>query len=461
MLQESEDVGKESSSGHDLATGSLWSAIWVMSWPLLLTTVAGSIVGMIDVQVAGLIGSAAQAAVGLAEQVLFLFMLLVMSVGVGTTAVVSRSFGAGDRTGSILATGQSLSLSLIMGVVLCTLAFATASLILPFFTTSADVLRQGQLYLSIFALQLLPFSIASIINAAFRAVGDAKTPLMVTIVATSITIALDYATVVGNWPVAGLGIKGIALASVIGSSAATVVALFQLRRSAIADSLKKLWPLSPPELRKVMTIGIPSALQRLSWAASVFVLFFILSRCDSPTAALASWTIGMRVEGLLFMPLMAFSLAVSSIVGQNLGARQIDRAFKAGWHVTWVGVALMTVLGAALFLGAEPFAEFMSKDAKTVEYTVDYLRINAISEPFLAVGMILAGALQGAGDTRTPMWISLFTNWVVRLPLAWVLSLQLHQGPMGAWIAMTVSVVIMGALQAWRFQSGSWVKTRV
>jgi len=193
----------------------------------------------------------------------------------------------------------------------------------------------------------------------------------------------------------------------------------------------------------------------------VFILFFILSRCAYPVQAIASWTIGIRVESILFMPLMALSMAVSSIVGQNLGARQDRRAFTAGWHVSWIGVVLMVVLGVFLFLGAGSLAQLMSHDPKTIEFTTNYLRINALAEPFLALGMILSGALQGAGDTRSPMWISITCHWVIRVPLLWLLALKMGYGPTGAWITMAISIIIMGLLMAWRYQSGTWLKVRV
>lgn len=121
----------------------------------------------------------------------------------------------------------------------------------------------------------------------------------------------------------------------------------------------------------------------------------------------------------------------------------------------------MMVLGALLFIFAEPFARLMTQDAKTIEYTASYLRINSLAEPFLALAMILSGALQGAGDTRSPMWVSIFTNWIIRLPLAWFLALIIGLGPTGAWIAMTSSIVMMGLLMALRFQSGHWIKSRI
>lgn len=454
-----------------LTQGSLWKAIWIMSWPLVLTTVAGSIAGMVDIQVAGYLGSTAQAAVGLSEQILFIFMIFIMSVSVGTTAVVSRSFGAGNTDDTMAATAQSLSLAVVVGILLAAATLVVARTILPVFSGPAGMvtepgaesamLTQGRLYLTIFGIFLIPFSILTIINAAFRAIGDARTPLAVVVVSTVICIVGDYLTVRGNWPVAGLGIRGIAFSAITGNTVACLLAIWRLSVSPLKESLRHLWPFSWSMVKRVVRIGVPSALQRLSYSVAVFLLFFILSRCAYPVQAIASWTIGIRVESILFMPLMALSMAVSSIVGQNLGARQSLRAFKAGWHVAWIGIIMMLVLGTAVFLGAEMLARLMSHDPKTIEYTTSYLRINALAEPFLALAMILSGALQGAGDTRSPMWISISCNWVIRIPVLWLLALKLGYGPTGAWIAMTTSIIMMGLLVTWRYQSGTWLKVRV
>jgi putative MATE family efflux protein len=248
---------------------------------------------------------------------------------------------------------------------------------------------------------------------------------------------------------------------VLASTCGSILALTFLKRSILKDCFGKLFPIEPAQIRRIVNIGLPSGLQRMVWAISVFVLIFLFRLCEHPTAAVASWTIGMRVEGVVFMPLLALSMAVSSIVGQNLGAKQIDRAVKAGWHVTNIGVALMLIMGSLLFLLADPLARQMSQDPYTIMYVTEYLKINACSEPFLALGMVLAGALQGAGDTKTPMWIGIATHWIFRMPIALFLVLGLHMGPRGAWLAMATSIVGMGLLTVWRYQSKGWLNTKI
>lgn len=444
-----------------LVTGSLWRAIWIMSWPLLLTTVANSLVGMTDLYVAGKLGSISQAAVGLSEQIIFMFLLFIMATGTGTTALVARHWGEGDREKAFKYTAQSLIMAVMMGAGLALASSLGAHFALAPFTKSPEVTGLCTIYLGIFSLYMVPFSVVCITNAAFRAIGDAKTPLAIVSTFTSLSILGDILLVMNNWPIAGLGIRGIAYSALTASTIAATLALYKLSRSELAPSLKMVNQVIPEMIRRIVKIGIPSALQRMAWATSTFVLFFILARCPMPTESLASWTIGMRVEGLMFMPVMALSMAVSSIVGQNLGAREIERAYKAGWQVAWIGIGLLTVMAAVLFLSATFIANAFSKDPTTIAYVISYLRVNSLSEPFLALGMILGGAFQGAGDTKTPMWITFMTNWVIRLPLAYFLALHLELGPTGAWWAMTLSVVIMGFLTAWRFRSRSWTELHV
>ncbi len=444
-----------------LVYGNLWKAIWVMSWPLMITTVAASLIGIVDVQVAGFLGAPVQAAVGLSEQIMFLFMVFIMSVSTGTTAIVARHFGERDIPAASRATAQSLILSFIAGVLLSAMALNVAQFLLPLFARSPDVLAFSREYLGLFGWYLIPFSITCISNGSFRAIGDARTPLLVMAVQVVINVVGDYLMVCGDWPIPGLGIRGIAWSTIIGSAVGAMMSLLLLARSPLAPALKQLNTVSKELQLKVLKIGIPSAFQRLGWAASVLVVFFILRMVKEPTAALASWTIGMRVEGLLFMPLMALSLAVSSIVGQNLGAKREDRAVKAGWDVTFVGIGMMVVLGLILIIWSNQIAGVMARDSETRILTAEYLRINALSEPFLAVAMILSGALQGAGDTKMPMYVSLFTNWVIRLPLAWFLAIVLDLGTAGVWWAMTASVVVYAGILAWRYKEGSWLKTTV
>ncbi|MBI2812093.1 MAG: MATE family efflux transporter [Candidatus Melainabacteria bacterium] len=460
-VETTEDI---SARAHEapLVSGSLWNAIWVMSWPLLAATTATSVIGLVDVQVAGRLGAASQAAVGLAEQIIFILQVFLMSVGVGTTAIVSRAYGKKDLADADFATAQSLSLSLLVGLALTVAAILTAHFVVPLFSAAPDVQAESNLYLTVFALYLVPFSLVCIANAAFRGIGNARIPLVIICTEVVINIAGDYLTVVYNWPIPGLGVRGIAASAVAGSLIASILAIVFVSRSPLRTSLKQLLPLSASVLKRIVDIGVPAAMQRLSWAFSVLGLFFVLSNVVYPTAALAAWTIGMRIEGLLFMPEMALSMAVSSIVGQNLGAGRHDRAFSAGWAVSGIAACSMGTVAVGIFVFAHQLALMMcAHDPATIECTTSYLQINAVGAVGQAINSVLSGALQGAGDTKVTMWISIVSHWTIKLPLAWILSVCMGMGANSVWVAMAASATISAIAVAVRFQTGGWANRKV
>jgi Na+-driven multidrug efflux pump len=182
---------------------------------------------------------------------------------------------------------------------------------------------------------------------------------------------------------------------------------------------------------------------------------------DARIVALASLTNGLRIEAIIFLPAFALNMAASVLVGQNLGAKNPDRAASVGWKVAWVGVCLLSAISLCIFIWAGYFASFLTKDPAVLAETTLYLRITMFSEPFMALSLILGGGLQGAGDTRGSMWVIVIGMWFVRLPLAILLALILGYGAVGVWVAMITSMTVQGLLMARRFYQGRWKHLRV
>ena len=458
----SEDLtehNSENASKAVLVSGSLWHAIWIMSWPLLLLMLSNAIVGIVDVQLAQTFGPSAQAAVGLGDQIVFLFVAVILAASVGTNALVSRAFGARDQEEATASHGQSLMFALWMGTILTIAGCLFSGNVMQWFAPDQLVAKLVQPYLIIYSLYFLPFSFLCIVNAGFRAAGDAKVPLLIVLVMTFVNVAADIWFVYG--PLRSLGINGLAMSGFIASIIGASIAWFKLKGSVLKGSMRKLLPVNYPLLLKLIKISVPAALQRITWTMAIFAVFFTLKNCPNPTAALAAWTIGIRVESFLFMPMFALGQAVSSVVGQNLGAQEDERAFQAGWTVSWLGFAIMLVCGALLFIFSPTLARLMASDPDAIKYSTSYLQICALAQPLQAMSMIFNGALQGAGDTRVPMWITIFTQWFIRLPLSWFLAITCTLGPLGVWIAMSLSSAISGLLNLWRYQSRAWERLKL
>lgn len=454
------DQGRPDSAekgGNTITSGSSVAAMWHLSWPMILIMVFNFLVGLVDVYVAGLIGRDVQAAIGFLSQLYFLLIIVANAISIGTVALVSRSIGSGDIETAGRYARQSLMFGLAVAVVLTAggLVFYRQIVETAGFPPEIRTIAEG--FLVIFAWALGPNYFLIISNALFRARGDVKKPLVTMFVFCAANVALDFSLVFGLAGFPRLGYVGIAYATAISAILGMAVNILFLTAGGWRGLPGRTWR---PDLRtiiRIARIGWPAGLLQVAWSAGSIILYHILGRLGSESiVALASITNGLRIEAVIFMPAFAMNMAASVLVGQNLGAGKPGRATSLGWKIALTAMTVLTLLSAIIFAGAEFFASLLSGDPAVLRETTRYLRVNMFSEPFMALALVLSGALQGAGDTRGTMWIIVFCMWVIRLPLAYALSLVLGLGALGVWIAMVVSMTVQGLLMAYRFHQGKW-----
>ncbi|MBZ0188175.1 MAG: MATE family efflux transporter [Candidatus Obscuribacterales bacterium] len=446
-----------------IINGSLWAAIWHMAWPLLIQMSTVSIASFCDVWVAGRMGSDVQAAIGICGQIWFFMILATVALSAGTTALVSRYWGARDVDMASKAASQSMIFAFIFGTVSAIAGLAAARLLLGLLGASPAVKELGWQYMSVDMLSQLPFTIVWISHSIWRAKGNARVPMMIWILLTLVIISLDLGLCIYPFQ---LGIRGIGIAWVTAAVIGMILNLVLLKRTELAacvdfkgllkSGLERSW------LMRILKIGLPACATDLAWIGGCFALFLIFARTSNPTACQASWAVGFRLEEIVScLPIHALSTAVATIVGQNLGARKPDRAEKAGWQVVMVGVLFTSLVACGLYFGATPLASLMSQDPQVIKYTADYFRIIGLSQPFLALWLILFGAMQGAGYTSWPMWASLVSLVVLKLPLCWYLTIVMGDGPTGCWLGIALSTGILGILACWRYASGTWKEQKI
>ena len=446
-----------------IVNGSTWAAIWHMSWPLVIQMSTVSIASFCDVWIAGKMGSNVQAAIGICGQIWFFMIMLTVALSAGTTALVSRFWGARDFKTAEEAARQSMifafcfgTLSMIGGLIVCRPLLALLG-------ASEEVQRLGWQYMSIDLLSQLPFTVVWITHAIWRAMGNARVPMINWAIMTTIILVLDYSFCIQPFQ---MGIGGIGLAWFIASLVGMTLNLIFLRKTKLAEAmtfksmfesgLSRLW------LMRLLKIGLPACVTDLAWVGGCFALFLIFAQTENPTACQAAWAVGFRLEEIVScLPVYALSTAVATIVGQNLGAKKPDRAEKAGWQVAMVGGLFTLVVGIVLFLGAERFSSLMSSDPVVIAYTAQYLQVVGLCQPFVALWLILFGAMQGAGYTYWPMWASIVGLVLVRLPLAWFLTLKFNDGPLGCWLGVGFAAILLGILALWRYSTGVWKTQKV
>lgn len=457
------EIAEDRQSDDIIITGSTWTAIWHMSWPLFLNMATISFATFADIWVAGKLGANSQAAIGLCGQIWFFMIILTVALSAATTALVSRYFGARDLETTIEAARQSIVFATIFGIISCIAGLIVCRPLLHWLGASPQVEELGWSYLRFDLVGQIPYTVLWVANSIFRAKGNARAPLVVMAIVTAMVIVLDF--ILSLWPF-HLGIQGIGMSWLIAGSVGFAISINLLKSSELGPCLD-LRPVFAKGLSKewfvrFMRIGIPACMEDLCWVGGNLVFFLIFAHTSDPTSCQAAWAVGLRLEeNLAGMPIYAFAMAVATIVGQNLGAGLPERAERAGWHVAGLGACLNLVVGLILFFAAQPIAQMMSTDKMVILYSSQYLQVLGLSEPFVAVWNILFGAMRGAGYTRWPMLTAIIVLILIRLPLAWYLTICLHLGPIGTWYSIAITAVLIGGVAAWRFYTGVWKLQKV
>ncbi|MDQ2799067.1 MAG: MATE family efflux transporter [Armatimonadota bacterium] len=440
---------------------NLHRAVWLLAWPSVLTMLLQTFNSFLDRFFVGHLGSDALAAVGVGGQFMFLLFSVGMSISVGTSALVARFTGAKENDQATLAANQSVWIGFIAAFVCMAAVWPMRYLVVGWMGVDAHAAALCVQYLTVTLLGIPALFLMLILGSVFRGLGDTVTPLRVMIGVNIIHLGGDWLLIFGHWGFPRMGLVGGATALIASQVIGALLYLWFLRHSPVHGLMTRLKRLEMDWTRRILNIGLPAAGQNLSRVLSMMIFTAVLARSPQATAAVAALTIGLTSESIAFMPGFAFSIAAATLTGQNLGAGKPERAERAAWMALQQGMGVMIFMGAVFFLMARPFTHIFTHDPAVVPLAVGYLRIAALSEPFLALGMILMGALNGAGDTKAPALVSVVTMWGVRLPLAWLAISVLSLGTLGAWWAMAISTTLNGLAALALFKWGRWKQTVV
>jgi putative MATE family efflux protein len=415
-------------------------------------------IGFIDIYVAGFLGPDIQAAVGYVSQIYFFVVIAANAISIGTLVLISRAVGSKNYSAAADIAKQSLYFGAATAVVLSIIVCLSADFIISISGIPDHLHVPAADFLTIFGLALAPNYLLIITGAIFRAGAEMKKVLITMGIVSLLTAAGDFALVFGFGPIPALGYKGIAISTAIAFAAGLAVSLIFMHASKKWNQIfSRGIILSREIIKKIIIIGWPLILLQLTWNSGSIFLYAILSSLGTESVtALAALTNGLRIEGVVYLPAFALNMAASVLIGQNMGAGNAKRASELGWKIAFAGMVIITLLSVIIFIFAGQLAGIVTDNKAVAEETTRYLRINMLAEPFMAMSLILAGALQGAGDTRSVL-LNVFTGtWIVRLPLAYLLAITAELGATGAWIAMITSMTIQSILMGIRFRRGRW-----
>jgi putative MATE family efflux protein len=438
----------EYKSVTSLVSGSLTSTVAAVALPAVASTLLMTLFATVDAFWVGTrIGPQGLAAVS--TSIFWVWMLISCAemVSVGLTAVAARRHGERLHQAAARAVSDALFLSVALAVALAAIGLTHLDALFGVMHTPPEVTALGKSYLGTYLIGApLIFGFFAI-DAAFRAAGDTRTPFLLLLGCVIAALALDPVLILGLGPAPRLGIAGAAVATIFTRSVAFLIGIVILVR-------RRMVTFGPPAmdtLRSIVRVGLPTAVTGVVFS-NIYV-FLTRTTTKFGTPALAALGVGHRVESWSYMVGVGFGVAAAAIVGQNLGARQVDRAERAAWIATGFAMALGLVAAIAEYTLATSFASLFTNDPLVIAESALYLRIGAISTLFAGAELVLEGALGGAGDTLPPMITSTALT-ALRIPLAaWAAT---RWGTTGIWWTISLTALGRGVAMMALWKWGRW-----
>ncbi len=445
---------------EDYTQGSLGRDIFLLAVPMVLEVSMESVFAVVDIFWVSRLGAAATASVGLTEAMLTIFYALAMGLCMGATALVARRIGEKNPEGAAISAVQAIALGILVSIPVSIVGITGSARLLDLMGASPEVVSIGSGYTQVMLGGNLTIMLLFLINAIFRGAGDAAIAMRVLWLGNAINLVLDPCLIFGLGPFPDLGVAGAAIATNIGRGTAVLYQLYRLFRkdSRIAIHRQQL-RLNPAVMLSMIRISSSGILQALINTTSWLGLIRILSGFGS--AAVAGYTIGIRIVIFAILPSWGMSNAAATLVGQNLGAKQPERAEKAVWKTCWYNFLFLGIVGLVFELLAGPLIRMFAKDPTVEMFGINCLRIVSAGFVFYAFGMVLTSAFNGAGDTWTPTLINLFCFWLWEIPLGYFLAYHTGLGPAGVFIAITVAFSTLAVVSAIVFKRGRWKLRKV
>ncbi|MBC7872608.1 MAG: MATE family efflux transporter [Ferruginibacter sp.] len=446
---------------HDYTKGSLRGAIILLAIPMILELSLESVFAVVDMFFVGKLGANAIATVGLTESAITIIYSIAIGLSTAATAVVSRRIGEKDPDGAAHAGMQSLLIALIVTVIISIGGIIFAADILRLMGASAEVVKEGAVFTRIMMGGSLAIILLFLINGIFRGAGDAAMAMKSLWIASLLNIILCPLLIYGYGPFPELGLKGAAIATVIGRSTGVLYQCYHLFKGNGTIKIKR-WHFKwdPPVIRTLVEVAWPATLQFVIQSGSWIVLAALVAHTGG-TDASAGYQVAIRNVVFFILPAWGLSNAAATLVGQNLGAKQPDRAERSVLLTMKYNAIFMAGVMLLFLLFASPIISIFTQDPEVHKFGVLSLQVIGTGYVFYGIGMVMIQALNGAGDTKTPTWINFVGFWLFQIPLGYLLAKTFGLGPLGAFIAIPVAESAIAVAAWYYFKKGKWKEVKV
>ncbi len=447
-------------SHQDFTTGSLNRAILLLAIPMVLEMVLESLFAVVDVFWVGRLGADAVATVGLTESLLSLVFAVGLGLSLSTTAMVARRIGEKDPYDAAVAGVQAIALGLAVSAIMGIPCFLYAPNLLRLMGASPQIVSVGSGYARIALGGSGAIMLLFLNNAIFRGAGDAAIAMRLLWVSNIINLVLDPCLIFGWGPFPKLGVTGAALATFTGRSIGVLYQLYRLLRGSeririlrqqIRLNFSVLWRL----LRVSLTGILQFAVAHVGWIGLIRIVSIFGS------AALAGYTIAIRIIIFIILPSWGLSNAAATLVGQNLGAKQPDRAETSVWRTGFYNMLFLGGIGVIFIIFAEPVVRLFTQDPAVVPYAASCLRILSFGNVAWAYGMVMLQAFNGAGDTITPTLVNFVGFWLLEIPLAYFLAIPVGMHSSGVFVSIVIAEAFIAGVSVILFKRGRWKRQQI
>lgn len=441
--------------------------IFLLAWPVFLEQIFTTLVGYADTAMVGSLGAGATASVSISQSPLMLLNSVVMSLGVGITTLVARGVGAGDKEQVRKLMHHAILAIVFIGLPISLLTIALHRLIPYWMGAAPDILDTAAQYNLIVCIGRIFMTTSMMLNAAFRGYGDTKTPLYGNTAMNVINVIFNFLLIYPTRELnilglrfsmfgAGLGVKGAAIATAIGMTVAGLFTLYVafFRKGDYRIPLRGNWKIDWVLTKQIFRISLPAMLERIFMSSAGIITSRTIASLG--TVNVAANSLCLTAESISFMPAFAFQTAVTTLVGQSLGAKKPELAERFVRATAFLGMGLMVFTGIGLYVLSEQIISIFTPDADVIALASQCLRVTAFMQVPQVAAWVLAGVLRGAGDTKINFYITAATNWLIRTVGCVLVIRAFHLGLVQIQYVILAEIIVRLGLLYWRYRTGIW-----
>lgn len=444
-----------------LLQGNILKSLSSLAWPIIMANILQTMYQLIDTFWLGRLGANAVAAVSISFPILFLVLSLGAGLTLAGTVIVSQYKGSGDQKMIDFSSSQTVTIIFLVSIVLAVAGNFLAYPLMTIVGAEPDIMRDSVIYFKVSSWGFVFLFMFFVFQSLMRGIGNVLLPMYIVLGTVFLNLVLDPLFIFGFGNIPGQGVAGAAIASVITQGISAVIGILILFRGkrGIRIHLKNMLP-RVDFVKNMFALGIPASLDQSSRAAAMTVMVMLVTSFGS--GVVAAYGIGARILSLVIVPALGFAIATTTLVGQNIGAGHIKRSEKIGMLSSKIAFFGLTTIGIILFVFAENLtAFFVPNDPIVIRDGAQFIRIMSPSFGLLGVQQVLNGVFNGARFTQASMLISIFSLWVIRFPLAFVLSTNTDLGFEGIWWAFPISNFVGATVAFIYFKTGHWKKRTI